>query len=125
MFVRSVLIATLAMATAAALAQKAPPRVIAIDRVIAVVNDEAITQYELDDARSIGDQLLAIVWHKRRSRRDDERVEAESRRGRRPSPPLRVAITLVRHRTTRSLKTLFAKSRSTVVPFAMPSCERG
>jgi peptidyl-prolyl cis-trans isomerase SurA len=65
MFVRSLLIAALAMATAAALAQKAPPasttappRVIAIDRVIAVVNDEAITQYELDDARSIVVQQL-------------------------------------------------------------------
>jgi peptidyl-prolyl cis-trans isomerase SurA len=69
MFVRSLLIAALAMATAAALAQKAPPasttapttappRVIAIDRVIAVVNDEAITQYELDDARSIVLQQL-------------------------------------------------------------------
>jgi peptidyl-prolyl cis-trans isomerase SurA len=53
------------MATAAVSAQRsppvstaAPPRVIAIDRVIAVVNDEAITQYELDDARSIVLQQL-------------------------------------------------------------------
>jgi peptidyl-prolyl cis-trans isomerase SurA len=65
MYVRSLLIAALAMTTAAALAQKAPPasttappRVIAIDRVIAVVNDEAITQYELDDARSVVVQQL-------------------------------------------------------------------
>jgi peptidyl-prolyl cis-trans isomerase SurA len=53
------------MATGVASAQRsppvstaAPPRVIAIDRVIAVVNDEAITQYELDDARSIVLQQL-------------------------------------------------------------------
>jgi peptidyl-prolyl cis-trans isomerase SurA len=65
MFLRSLLIAALAMATAAASAQRpppvstaAPPRVITIDRVIAVVNDEAITQYELDDARSIVLQQL-------------------------------------------------------------------
>jgi peptidyl-prolyl cis-trans isomerase SurA len=65
MFLRSLLIAALAMATAVASAQRsppvstaAPPRVIAIDRVIAVVNDEAITQYELDDARSIVLQQL-------------------------------------------------------------------
>jgi peptidyl-prolyl cis-trans isomerase SurA len=64
MFLRSLLIAALAMATASASAQRppvsnvAPPRVIAIDRVIAVVNDEAITQYELDDARRIVLQQL-------------------------------------------------------------------
>src|SRR5882672_11416436 len=64
MFLRSLFIAALAMATAAASAQRpavstaAPPRVIAIDRVIAVVNDEAITQYELDDARRIVVQQL-------------------------------------------------------------------
>jgi peptidyl-prolyl cis-trans isomerase SurA len=65
MFLRSLLIAALALAAVAAWAQKsppvstaAPPRVIAIDRVIAVVNDEAITQYELDDARSIVLQQL-------------------------------------------------------------------
>jgi peptidyl-prolyl cis-trans isomerase SurA len=33
--------------------RQAPQRVVTLDRVIAVVNDEAITQYELDDARSI------------------------------------------------------------------------
>jgi peptidyl-prolyl cis-trans isomerase SurA len=65
MFLRSLPIAALALAAVAAWAQKsppvstaAPPRVIAIDRVIAVVNDEAITQYELDDARSIVLQQL-------------------------------------------------------------------
>ncbi len=65
MFLRSLLIAALAVAAFAASAQRsppvstaAPPRVIAIDRVIAVVNDEAITQYELDDARSIVLQQL-------------------------------------------------------------------
>ena len=65
MFPRSLLIAALALAAVAASAQRsppvsatAPPRVIAIDRVIAVVNDEAITQYELDDARSIVLQQL-------------------------------------------------------------------
>jgi peptidyl-prolyl cis-trans isomerase SurA len=34
------------------------PRVLAIDRVVAVVNDEAITQYELDDAKRIVLQQL-------------------------------------------------------------------
>jgi peptidyl-prolyl cis-trans isomerase SurA len=65
MFLRSLLIAALALAAVAASAQRsppvattAPPRVIAIDRVIAVVNDEAITQYELDDARNIVLQQL-------------------------------------------------------------------
>ena len=65
MFLRSLLIAALALAAVAASAQRsppvstaAPPRVIAIDRVIAVVNDEAITQYELDDARSVVLQQL-------------------------------------------------------------------
>ena len=64
MVLRSLLIAALALAAFAASAQRsapastAAPRVIAIDRVIAVVNDEAITQYELDDARSIVLQQL-------------------------------------------------------------------
>ena len=50
MFVRSLFLVLLALAAAAASAQSsppvpsgAPPRVVAIDRVIAVVNDEAIT----------------------------------------------------------------------------------
>jgi peptidyl-prolyl cis-trans isomerase SurA len=65
MVLRSLFIAALAFAAFAASAQRStpistasPPRVIAIDRVIAVVNDEAITQYELDDARSIVLQQL-------------------------------------------------------------------
>jgi peptidyl-prolyl cis-trans isomerase SurA len=65
MFVRSLFLVLLALAAVAASAQRsapaasaAPPRVVAIDRVIAVVNDEAITQYELDDARRIVVQQL-------------------------------------------------------------------
>src|SRR5256884_1700889 len=65
MFVRSLFVVMLALAAAAASAQRsppvpsgAPPRVVAIDRVIAVVNDEAITQYELDDARRVVVQQL-------------------------------------------------------------------
>jgi peptidyl-prolyl cis-trans isomerase SurA len=54
-------LAVLALATAAATAQNSPPAparpapqsAVTLDRVIAVVNDEAITQYELDDARSV------------------------------------------------------------------------
>ncbi len=38
---------------ATAPARAAPQRSVTLDRVIAVVNDEAITQYDLDDARSI------------------------------------------------------------------------
>jgi peptidyl-prolyl cis-trans isomerase SurA len=34
------------------------PRVLAIDRIVAVVNDEAITQYELDDAKRVVLQQL-------------------------------------------------------------------
>ena len=65
MFVRSLFVVMLALAAVGASAQisppvpsAAPPRVIAIDRVIAVVNDEAITQYELDDAKRIVVQQL-------------------------------------------------------------------
>jgi len=36
----------------------AAPRVLAIDRIVAVVNDEAITQYELDDAKRVVLQQL-------------------------------------------------------------------
>ena len=32
-------------------APAAPQRAVTLDRVVAIVNDEAITQYELDDAR--------------------------------------------------------------------------
>ena len=49
-----------ALASACALAQpSAPPqRVVNVDRVVAVVNDEAITQYDLDDAKRIVLQQL-------------------------------------------------------------------
>jgi peptidyl-prolyl cis-trans isomerase SurA len=65
--IRTLLLATLALAATAASAQsvptpapaqRAPVRAIAIDRVIAVVNDEAITQYELEEARRIVLQQL-------------------------------------------------------------------
>jgi peptidyl-prolyl cis-trans isomerase SurA len=64
MLVRSLFLVLLALAAAASAQRSppapsaAPPRVVAIDRVIAVVNDEAITQYELDDARRIVVQQL-------------------------------------------------------------------
>ena len=53
--------ARFALASACALAQpSAPPqnRVVNVDRVVAVVNDEAITQYDLDDAKRIVLQQL-------------------------------------------------------------------
>jgi peptidyl-prolyl cis-trans isomerase SurA len=49
------------MASACALAQpnpSAPNRVVTVDRVIAVVNDEAITQYDLEDAKRLVMQQL-------------------------------------------------------------------
>ena len=64
MFVRSLSLVMLALAAAVSAQPSppvpgaAPPRVVAIDRVIAVVNDEAITQYELDDKRRIVVQQL-------------------------------------------------------------------
>jgi peptidyl-prolyl cis-trans isomerase SurA len=58
--IRTLLFAVLALASTVATAQNSPPaaakppvRAIPLDRVIAVVNDEAITQYELDDARNV------------------------------------------------------------------------
>src|ERR1700681_3793916 len=45
-----------ALASACALAQPTAPtqnRVVNVDRVVAVINDEAITQYDLDDAKRI------------------------------------------------------------------------
>jgi peptidyl-prolyl cis-trans isomerase SurA len=59
--IRILLLAMLALTTSVAAAQNSPPaaakpapqRAVTLDRVIAVVNDEAITQYELDDARSL------------------------------------------------------------------------
>ena len=71
--IRNLLLATLALAATAAAAQgvttsapaqktptapAAPQRAIAIDRVIAVVNDEAITQFELEEARRLVVQQL-------------------------------------------------------------------
>jgi len=57
---RNFLKAGFALASACALAQpSAPPQgVVNVDRVVAVVNDEAITQYELDDAKRIVLQQL-------------------------------------------------------------------
>ena len=60
MFIRTLLLTVLSLASTVAMAQAAPTtpakpavRPVSLDRVIAVVNDEAITQYELDDARSL------------------------------------------------------------------------
>jgi peptidyl-prolyl cis-trans isomerase SurA len=70
MFVRSVIFAILFLAAAAVPAQQAaaparpaavaaqPGRAVALDRVVAVVNDEAVTQYELDEAKRIVMQQL-------------------------------------------------------------------
>lgn len=58
MLIRISLLALLALATGVATADNAPPakpapRPVLLDRVIAVVNDEAITQYDLEDARNV------------------------------------------------------------------------
>ena len=60
MFIRTLLLAVLSLASTVAIAQASPStpaklavRPVSLDRVIAVVNDEAITQYDLDDARSV------------------------------------------------------------------------
>jgi peptidyl-prolyl cis-trans isomerase SurA len=61
MFIRSLLFAVFALAAVAVSAQKAPsapPRPAALDRVVAVVNDEAVTQYDLEEARRIVLQQL-------------------------------------------------------------------
>jgi peptidyl-prolyl cis-trans isomerase SurA len=61
MLIRSLLFAALALAAVAVSAQKAPsapPRPAALDRVVAVVNDEAVTQYDLEEARRIVLQQL-------------------------------------------------------------------
>ena len=49
------LISSAGVATAqpASAAQAAPPRALSVDRVIAIVNDEAITQHEVDDAKRV------------------------------------------------------------------------
>jgi peptidyl-prolyl cis-trans isomerase SurA len=60
MVFRNLFKAGFALASVCALAQpSAPPQgVVNVDRVVAVVNDEAITQYELDDAKRIVLQQL-------------------------------------------------------------------
>ncbi len=61
MLIRSLLFAALALAAIAVSAQKAPsapPRPAALDRVVAVVNDEAVTQYDLEEAKRIVLQQL-------------------------------------------------------------------
>ena len=60
MVFRNLFKAGFALASACALAQpSAPPQgVVNVDRVVAVVNDEAITQYDLDDAKRIVLQQL-------------------------------------------------------------------
>ena len=61
MLIRSLLFAALALAAVAVSAQKAPsapPRPAALDRVVAVVNDEAVTQYDLEEAKRIVLQQL-------------------------------------------------------------------
>jgi peptidyl-prolyl cis-trans isomerase SurA len=61
MLIRSLLFAALGLAAVAVSAQKAPsapPRPAALDRVVAVVNDEAVTQYDLEEARRIVLQQL-------------------------------------------------------------------
>jgi len=45
------LLAALATTHALAQARPAPVRAQPLDRVVAIVNDDAITQYELDDAK--------------------------------------------------------------------------
>jgi peptidyl-prolyl cis-trans isomerase SurA len=60
MYVRFLICIALAVLAAGVSAQPsgAPSKVITVDRVVAVVNDEALTQYEVDDARRIVQQQL-------------------------------------------------------------------
>src|SRR6476646_3404786 len=60
MYTRLIVSTALALFAAGVCAQptNAPSPVITVDRVIAVVNDEAVTQYELDDARRVVQQQL-------------------------------------------------------------------
>jgi peptidyl-prolyl cis-trans isomerase SurA len=59
MYVRLIVSIALALCAAGVCAQPAKPSaVVSVDRVVAIVNDEALTQYELDDARRIVQQQL-------------------------------------------------------------------
>ena len=59
MYVRLIVTIALALCAAGVCAQPAKPSaVVSVDRVVAIVNDEALTQYELDDARRIVQQQL-------------------------------------------------------------------
>ena len=60
MLFRIIVLAALALTAVGASAQKAtaPARPVALDRVVAVVNDEAVTQYELEEAKRIVLQQL-------------------------------------------------------------------
>jgi peptidyl-prolyl cis-trans isomerase SurA len=60
MYVRLIVSIALALFAAGVCAQptNAPTPVVSVDRVVAIVNDEALTQYELDDARRVVQQQL-------------------------------------------------------------------
>lgn len=60
MYVRSLICIALALLAGGVCAQptSAPSKVVTVDRVVAVVNDEALTQYEVDDARRVVQQQL-------------------------------------------------------------------
>jgi peptidyl-prolyl cis-trans isomerase SurA len=60
MYARLIVSTSLALFAASVCAQptNAPSPVVTVDRVIAIVNDEAVTQYELDDARRVVQQQL-------------------------------------------------------------------
>jgi peptidyl-prolyl cis-trans isomerase SurA len=59
MYVLLIVSIALALCAAGVCAQPAKPSaVVSVDRVVAIVNDEALTQYELDDARRIVQQQL-------------------------------------------------------------------
>lgn len=60
MYARLIISTALALFAAGVCAQpsNAPSPVVTVDRVIAIVNDEAVTQYELDDARRVVQQQL-------------------------------------------------------------------
>jgi len=60
MYVRFLICIALALLAGGVCAQptSAPSKVVTVDRVVAVVNDEALTQYEVDDARRVVQQQL-------------------------------------------------------------------